>query len=205
MNSGKVRMGIAGGNFALSFQFHEHPDCIVEAVCDLHPEPRQRLMQTYGCAKSYDSIDALVRDPAIDAVAVFTDAPRHVEHAILAMEHGKHVFCAVPASMGSVEEAERLLEAVQRTGMTYMMAETSYYQQPTISARQFYREGKFGDLYSCTAMYLRQAHLALRHGSHALPDPLHRHADRRYRRTLDRGQLHRLGRRRSDVARQCLQ
>ena len=38
MNSGKIRSGIAGGNFALSFHFHEHPDCVVEAVCNLRSE-----------------------------------------------------------------------------------------------------------------------------------------------------------------------
>ena len=43
-NSGKIRMGIAGGRFGLQFQWHEHPDCIVEAVTDLIPERRQALM-----------------------------------------------------------------------------------------------------------------------------------------------------------------
>ncbi|MCL4851197.1 MAG: hypothetical protein KJZ78_07410, partial [Bryobacteraceae bacterium] len=33
------------------------------------------------------------------------------------------------------------------------MAETSYYQQMTISARKFYQEGAFGKLYSCESEY----------------------------------------------------
>jgi predicted dehydrogenase len=33
------------------------------------------------------------------------------------------------------------------------MAETSYYQQLAISARQFYREGSFGRLYACESEY----------------------------------------------------
>lgn len=31
----KVRIGIIGGRFGASFQFHEHPNCTVEAVSDL--------------------------------------------------------------------------------------------------------------------------------------------------------------------------
>ena len=34
----KVRIGIVGGRFGLGFQFHEHPDCVVEAVAELRPE-----------------------------------------------------------------------------------------------------------------------------------------------------------------------
>jgi predicted dehydrogenase len=149
----KMRIGIVGGRFGASFQFHEHPDCIVEAVSDLRPERRAHLMKTYNCEKSYTSLEELVLDPDIDAVGLFTDAPLHVEHAILAMGNGKHVLSAVPACVGSIEDAEKLLAVVKETGLQYMMAETSYYQQPTISARKFYDAGKFGDLYYSQAYY----------------------------------------------------
>jgi predicted dehydrogenase len=149
----KTRIGVVGGRFGLSFQFHEHPDCIVQAVSDLRPERRKSLMQTYKCSTSYDSLEEMVLDPDIDAIGLFTDAPLHVDHAILAMKNGKHVLSAVPACVGSVEDAERLLAAVKETGMTYMMAETSYYQQATISARKFYNEGLFGDLFYSEAWY----------------------------------------------------
>ena len=45
----KVRIGVVGGGFGTSFQWHEHPDCIVEAVSDLRPERREGLMRTYKC------------------------------------------------------------------------------------------------------------------------------------------------------------
>ncbi|MHC4207617.1 MAG: Gfo/Idh/MocA family protein, partial [Planctomycetota bacterium] len=31
----KVRIGVVGGEFGTSFQWHEHPDCVVQAVSDL--------------------------------------------------------------------------------------------------------------------------------------------------------------------------
>ncbi len=149
----KLRIGIVGGRFGCSFQFHEHPECVVEAVSDLRPERRDRLMKTYRCSKSYASLDELVKDKSIDAVGLFTEGPNHVKHALRCLSHGKHVLCAVPAVWGSVEEGYALLEAVKRSGLTYMMAETSYYQQSTISARKFYQAGKFGDLYYCESEY----------------------------------------------------
>lgn len=149
----KVRIGIVGGRFGLQFQWHEHPDCEVAAVSDLRPERNKRLQETYNCGKSYPSLEELVKDPNIDAVGVYTDAPLHVQHTIECMRHGKHVISAVPACVGSIEEAEKLRAIVEETGLTYMMAETSYYQQWTISARKFHEEGLFGDLYYCQSEY----------------------------------------------------
>jgi len=53
-----------------------------------------------------------------------------------------------------LEEAEQLRDAVTSSGLTYMLAETSYYQQSTISARRFYQAGRFGELYYCESEYL---------------------------------------------------
>lgn len=148
-----VRIGVVGGGFGCAFQWHEHPDCVVEAVSDLRADRRERLMRTYGCPKAYPSLEVLVKDPKIDAVAIFTDGPLHVQHVEECMRHGKHALSAVPAAWGSLEEAERLLETVRHHGLTYMMAETGYYQQSTITARQFYRDGRFGDLYYAEGEY----------------------------------------------------
>ena len=148
----EVRIGIVGGRFGCGFQFHEHPGCVVEAVSDLRPERRDALMQTYACQKSHESLEKLVLDPKIDAVFIATEAPNHVPHALLALNAGKHVLSAVPAAM-TLEECRQLVDAVERTGLTYMMAETSYWQQPTISARKFYEAGDFGDLYQVFSAY----------------------------------------------------
>ena len=69
-----------------------------------------------------------------------------------ALNAGKHVICAVPAAM-SLEECQLLVETVKRTGLTFMMAETSFYQQATISARKFFQEGKFGHLFYAESEY----------------------------------------------------
>jgi predicted dehydrogenase len=150
--SKKIRLGIVGGRFGATFQFHEHPNCTVAAVSDLRPDRRAHLMKAYRCDKSYDSLEQLVQAPDLDAVAIFTPAPDHVRHATLAMKAGKHVLCAVPAAY-SLDECHQLLDVVKSTGLTYMMAETSYYQQPTISARQFYKNGDFGRILYADSVY----------------------------------------------------
>ncbi|MDR2040077.1 MAG: Gfo/Idh/MocA family oxidoreductase [Bacteroidales bacterium] len=148
----KIRLGVVGGNFGLGFYFNEHPNCHVEAVSDLIPERRQALMRTYQCNKSYDSLEELLRDPRIEAVALFTPAPDHAAHAIQTLNAGKHVLSAVPAVM-NMKEAYNLFKTVKRTGLTYMMAETSTYFQIVISAKKMYQEGAFGNIFSSAAQY----------------------------------------------------
>ena len=148
----KIRIGIVGGRFGSSFFFHEHPNCIVEAVSDLRPERRDRLMKVYNCAKSYESLEKLLLDTKIEAVFLATPAPDHARHVIATLNAGKHVLCAVPAAW-SLEDCEKMRDAVRRTGLTYMMAETSVYRQNTISVKKLYKEGKFGNIFSAAAEY----------------------------------------------------
>lgn len=177
----KLRVGIVGGRFGLGFQFHEHPDCVVEAVSDLRPERRAALQKTYGCAKAYDSLEELVKDPKIEAVALFTPMPDHVRHVLLCLAAGKHALCAVPAAM-TLDECQQLVDAVKKTGLTYMMAETSYWQQLTISAREFHREGAFGSLYHVESeyhhpgleeLYFENGKRTWRHGMPPMQYPTH--------------------------------
>ncbi len=148
----KVRVGVVGGGFGPAFPWHEHPNSCVQGVAELNEERRKHLGTAYRCDKQFDSIDGLLADSEIDAVAIFSGAPAHVPHAVAAMKAGKHVISAVPAAI-SLEQCEQLRDTVEKTGMTYMMAETSYYYQAAISARKFYQEGKFGNLFFTEAEY----------------------------------------------------
>ncbi len=148
----KVRIGIVGGRFGATFQFHEHPDCVVQAVSDLRADRLETLVKTYGCTNTYPSLEELIKAKDIDAVGVFTGAPDHVRHAVACMRAGKHVISAVPACM-TLDEAEDLLDTVKSTGPSYMMAETSYWHPAVITARQWMTEGRFGEIFYTEAEY----------------------------------------------------
>jgi len=145
----KLRVGIVGYGacrFGAQFGFQDHPNVEVVAVSDLIPERRAGLMKACRCDKSYPSLEVLIKDPKIEAVFVATDAPSHARHCIATLEAGKHVMTAVPAVFGSLEDAERLVEAVRKTGLKYMMAETSCFRPDCYAMRQLYHAGGFGRL-----------------------------------------------------------
>jgi predicted dehydrogenase len=149
----KIRMGVVGGGFGATFHWHEHPDCVVTGVTDLRPERRDRLRKYYRCDKAYDSLEEMVRQAKdIDAVAVFSGAPDHAKHVRMCMERGWHIVSAVPAC-ASLEEAPMLIEVMKKTGRQYMMAESSYYRQECIFARNLYRAGGFGEIFYSEVEY----------------------------------------------------
>lgn len=148
----KIRIGLVGGGFGRAFSFHEHPNSTVIAIAELNPDRREALRDLCRCDNAYATLEELLRDPNVEAVGIFTPAPDHARHSIAALRAGKHVLSAVPAAF-TLEECQQLRDTVEATGMTYMMAETSYYRRETILARDWYREGRFGELFYTEGEY----------------------------------------------------
>jgi predicted dehydrogenase len=104
------------------------------------------LAKACRCDKTYPSLEDLVKDDRIEAVFVATDAPSHARHCIEVLKHGKHVASAVPAVFGSLEEADKLFEAVRKSGRRYMMFETSCFHEDLHAMRRIYNAGGLGKL-----------------------------------------------------------
>jgi predicted dehydrogenase len=145
----KLRVGIVGYGvcrFGAEFGFQNHPNVEVVAVSDLFPDRCAALAQAVGCAKTYPSLEELVKDDRIEAVFVATDAPSHARHCMEVLKHGKHVASAVPAVFGSLDDAHALFQAVKASGRHYMMFETSCFHEDLHAMRQIYRAGGLGAL-----------------------------------------------------------
>lgn len=168
----RVNIGIVGGRFGATFQWHLHPDCKVAAVCDVRPDRLAALAKVYRCDTTYKTFRELLRHPGLDAVGVFTPAPLHAWMAIEAMKAGKHVISAVPAAM-SEPELQQILETVKSTGLRYMMAETSFYRAEIIACREWSKEKKFGTIFYSEAEYHHEGLLPLMYEDNGLPSWRH--------------------------------
>ena len=145
----KIRVGIAGYGlcqFGAAFGFQKHPNVEVVAVSDLIPDRCKSLAQACRCQKTYPSCEEMLNDDRIEAVFIATDAPSHARLAVAALERGKHVASAVPAVFGSLEDAQRLYGAVRKSGLKYMMFETSCFHPDLHASRVRYEAGLLGQL-----------------------------------------------------------
>jgi len=144
----KVRVGIVGHGvckFGLQFGLQHHPNVELIAVSDLFPDRCADMARKAKCSKTYPSLEEMVKDDSIEAIFCATDAPAHAKHAILCMEHGKHVATAVPAFRGDIDDAERLLECCKKNkGLVYAMFETSCFHDDLFAMEKLYAAGVFG-------------------------------------------------------------
>ncbi|MGI6420345.1 MAG: Gfo/Idh/MocA family protein [Thermoguttaceae bacterium] len=146
----KVRVGIVGHGvcqFGLAFDLQNHPNVELVAVSDLFPDRCADMARKAKCEKTYPSLEVMVKDDSIEAIYCATDAPAHAKHAILCMEHGKHVATAVPAFRGDIEDAEKLLECCRKNkGLVYAMFETSTFHDDLYAMEKLFAAGVFGNL-----------------------------------------------------------
>ncbi len=144
----KIRMGLVGYGickFSAQFEFQHHPNVEIAAVSDLFPDRCAELAKYVGCEKTYPSLEEMVKDDTIDAIFCATDAPSHAKHAILCLEHGKHVCHAVPVFYGDIDDAERLLECCKKhPDLKYAMFETSCFHEDLYAMEKIYAAGIFG-------------------------------------------------------------
>ena len=159
----KIRMGLVGYGlcqFSAEFGLQNHPNVEVVGVSDLIPDRCEALSRRVNCPNKFESLEKMVLEDTIEAIFVATDAPGHARHCIEAMKHGKHVASAVPAVFGSergFEEADELLETVKKTGLVYMLFETSAYHDPVYASREIYNAGGFGKMIYTEGEYYHYA------------------------------------------------
>lgn len=140
-----LHIGVCGaGAFASSFipLFQAHPWVEEVSIAELLPERRAEQAARFGIRQAYASLDELCQS-SVDAIAIFTQRWLHGPQALQALYAGKHVYSAVPAG-ASLEELRALIQAVEETGLIYMLGETSYYYPTCIYCRERFRRGDFG-------------------------------------------------------------
>ncbi len=105
----------------------------------------------FGC-KTYDSVDALLNDPEIDAVFILTNMETHCEYTIKAAQAGKHILVEKPAA-SNIEELEKMQKAVKLAGVQCMPVHNYIYEDGIRRAQSMIQSGKLGDITQFYMMY----------------------------------------------------
>ncbi|KPK62068.1 MAG: hypothetical protein AMK73_06855 [Planctomycetes bacterium SM23_32] len=161
-----ISLGLVGlGDFGSAFAdlFKDHPLVDRVALCDLEPDrirrfaSREDWQDKFSRADAYASLEDVCQAD-LDALVIITQPWLHAPQCVQAMECGKHVYSAVPIiSLPDGDEilqwCDRLVETVRRTGMHYMLGETTYYRPQTMYCRRRAAEGAFGRFVHAEAQY----------------------------------------------------
>jgi len=133
-----------------------HPDVEIAALCDLNQEVLAEKGAQFQVPDQhlYSHFHDFVNAP-VDIIVVATPIEHHAAQSIEAMESGKHVLCEQTAAY-TVDDCERLVNTVKRTGKTYMMAENYCYFHYIREWQKMINQGKLGQIFYAESEYIHE-------------------------------------------------
>jgi len=97
--------------------------------------------------KAFDSFDAMLADPALDAVIVASINPCHYNQIIAALNAGKHVLAEKPV-VTDFEQLSQIEKLCEQTGRVVFPAHNFAYRGAVQQARAIIESGKLGRIVS---------------------------------------------------------
>ena len=139
-----IGLGYWGPN--LIRNLHELPEVGELWACDLRTERLDAIVSRYPTVRPTTSYDAVLADPAIDAVMIATPISSHHRLGAAALLAGKHVFVEKPLA-GSSRDALSLIELAVQRGLVLMPGHTFLYSPAVALIRSLIESGDVGDIY----------------------------------------------------------
>lgn len=116
----------------------------VVAIASREKAKAEAFASELGIPRFYGSYDALLDDPAIEAVYIPLPNWLHAEWIIRASEKGKHVLCEKPLAIDE-KDVRKLMEVCGSNGTLLMEGFMFRFHPRTLKAKQLLDSGKIGD------------------------------------------------------------
>lgn len=114
-------------------------------VCDLVPAKAQKVVGRYSVVRVTDSLEEVLSDPDVEAVALATPARTHGSLGLACLEAGKHLLVEKPLA-SSVVEGEKLVGAAAERDLVLMCDHTYCYTPAVRKLRELVTSGVLGDI-----------------------------------------------------------
>src|SRR5277367_6867851 len=121
----------------------------IVALVSGHRDKAEKQAAIYGVPASaiysYENMDAIRDNKAIDAVYVALPNSMHAEYTIRSAKAGKHVLCEKPMCV-SVPEAHAMIDACKAANVKLMIAYRCHYETTNLAAVKLIRDGALGQV-----------------------------------------------------------
>jgi phthalate 4,5-cis-dihydrodiol dehydrogenase len=141
----KLRLGVAGLGRAFTVMLPTlagDPRIALVAGADTRAEARQRFAADFS-ANTYETVEDLCTDPAVEAVYVATPHQYHAQHSVLAARHGKHLLVEKPLAL-TLDECAAITEAAGRAKVRLVVGHSHSFDAPVARLRALIGSGAFG-------------------------------------------------------------
>ena len=136
-----------------------HPNAEVSAIYGRDAEKAKSLANKFGIPHATADLEALCDDPNIDAVTIASANSVHASQTIMALNHGKHVFCEKPIAMND-SEAAAMLKAAKLGKKIHQVAFTFRYNYGIRELKHRIAAGDIGTPFHTRIQYDRWDGLA---------------------------------------------
>lgn len=146
-----IRWGIAGpGRMAAAIvrEFHTAGNADLVAVGSRAAERAESFATEHGIPRWHASYEALVNDPAVDAIYIATPHPQHTDIALAAIDAGKAILVE-KAFTATLADTERIVAAARRAGVFAMEAMWTRFNPAIVHLREVIAAGELGEIRSC--------------------------------------------------------
>ena len=148
-SSRPVRLGLVGCG-EVARQCHlpalaRVPEVRVVALADAEPHRLEAAAAAVPEASRHGSAEALVADPAVEAVAVLVPPVGHRDVAATVLDAGRALFVEKPLAL-SLREADDLVERGRRAGVPAMVGFNLRWLAALRRARDLVAEGRLGEI-----------------------------------------------------------
>ena len=132
--------------------YHEHPLAELVGVVDVDAERAEEIGREFGVSW-YRSVEDLLFEADADVVSVATPEQARYQPAVACAQAGKHLLLEKPLAP-NLEEADRLVAAIQETGVLTMVNFILRFDPRYLRAREAIADGSVGEL--CTVFARRR-------------------------------------------------
>lgn len=126
--------------------FARHPQCRVDAACDIDLARAERIGKEYRTPLITNQPDQLFASPELDLIVIATPSFTHFELAKAALQAGKHVLVMKPLTTAT-EHAEELCDLAARQGLLVAVDHTFLFTGAVRKMKQLVSAGEIGELY----------------------------------------------------------
>jgi predicted dehydrogenase len=126
--------------------FVAHPATNVVAVCDFSSARLCACQSLYPAVTTTERFEDLLKNPAIEAIAIATPVHSHYDLALAALKAGKHVLVEKPLAP-SADLVRHLVDEADRRDLTLMVDHTFLYTPAVRKISEIVRQGDLGDVY----------------------------------------------------------
>ena len=112
-------------------------------IYDIKPE-RAALARSRGIF-AYDSLDAVLRDPAVDLVTVAIPNDSHLDVVLKALGAGKNVICEKPVAL-STGDLQKMFDAADRRGKLFTVHQNRRWDVDFLAMKHLVQSGEIGPM-----------------------------------------------------------